>query len=152
MPSTRYIYLTILLSAFFNYRSQNPVIINLLNDVRIDSLKESLRQLTGLQPVFVNGVPDTIKTRHAGTVGNEIAFAYIKKRFQSFGLSVDSGLFSNAGKNIIGTKTGYRFPGRRFILGAHYDSFTPTLTLAPGADDNGSGTAALIEAARIFSN
>lgn len=136
----------------FRNNSQNPVIVNLLNDVRIDSMKSSVRKLTGLQPVFVNGVPDTIKTRHAGTTGNEIAFAFIKKKFQGFGLAVDSGLFSNAGKNIIGTKTGYRFPGRRFILGAHYDSFTPTISAAPGADDNASGTAALIEAARIFSN
>jgi len=54
--------------------------------------------------------------------------------------------------NLIATKTGIQYPDQHYIICAHYDAITYTtpMTLAPGADDNGSGTAAVIEAARIF--
>jgi len=54
--------------------------------------------------------------------------------------------------NVIATKTGTQFPDQYYIICAHYDAITYTtpMTLAPGADDNGSGTAAVIEAARVF--
>lgn len=46
---------------------------------------------------------------------------------------------------LINTRNGKR-PDRIFIVGAHYD-LTPG---APGANDNGSGTAAVIELARLL--
>jgi len=54
--------------------------------------------------------------------------------------------------NLIATKTGTQYPDQHYIVCAHYDAITYTtpMTFAPGADDNGSGTAAVIEAARIF--
>jgi photosystem II stability/assembly factor-like uncharacterized protein len=53
--------------------------------------------------------------------------------------------------NIIATKTGSAYPDQYFILCAHYDDM-PQGSLAPGADDNGSGTSAVIEAARVLKN
>ena len=58
--------------------------------------------------------------------------------------------FSTTGKNVYGVKTGTEFPNKKYIICAHFDDM-PSGTLAPGADDNASGTAAVIEAARIFS-
>lgn len=54
--------------------------------------------------------------------------------------------------NVIATITGSEQPDVWYIIGAHYDSISqrPTVS-APGAEDNGSGTAALLELARIFS-
>jgi len=37
------------------------------------------------------------------------------------------------------------------VVGAHYDSYSPNLGIAPGADDNASGVAAVIEIARVLS-
>ncbi len=53
--------------------------------------------------------------------------------------------------NVIATITGSEQPDVWYIIGAHYDSISqrPTVS-APGAEDNGSGTAALLELARIF--
>jgi hypothetical protein len=59
--------------------------------------------------------------------------------------------------NLIARRPG-RVPGSgRYILGAHYDSIArrtegwdPATDPAPGADDNASGTACVIEAARIL--
>lgn len=49
--------------------------------------------------------------------------------------------------NVIGYKFGTRFPNHRIVLGAHPDA----VANCPGADDDGSGTVALIEIARALS-
>ncbi len=51
--------------------------------------------------------------------------------------------------NVIATKTGTTYPDQFFIICAHYDDM-PVGSLAPGADDNASGTSAVIEAARVL--
>ena len=49
--------------------------------------------------------------------------------------------------SVINTSSNKQ-PGRIFIIGAHYDSARG----APGANDNGSGTAAVLELARMLKN
>lgn len=49
----------------------------------------------------------------------------------------------------MGVKKGTLHPKQYVLLGAHYDSY-PAGLLAPGADDNASGVAAVLEAARVF--
>ena len=62
-----------------------------------------------------------------------------------------TGAIQSAWKNIIATKTGALYPNQQVILCGHMDctSGSPQ-TLAPGADDNGSGTIGVIEAARLM--
>jgi Zn-dependent M28 family amino/carboxypeptidase len=72
----------------------------------------------------------------------------IEKELASYGLSVESDYFSYRGKtfrNIIGHQGAQR-AGSLIILGAHFDSVQGT----PGADDNASGVAVLLEAARLL--
>jgi len=53
--------------------------------------------------------------------------------------------------NIIATKTGTTYPDQYFIICAHYDAISDDARhYAPGADDNGSGTATVLEAARVL--
>ncbi len=55
--------------------------------------------------------------------------------------------------NVVAVKTGTLHPESFVILCAHYDSISETpYSLAPGADDNASGCAAVVEAARILKN
>ncbi len=49
--------------------------------------------------------------------------------------------------NVVGTKWGTTTPGQEYVIGAHYDSVSN-----PGADDNASGVALVLEAARVLSN
>jgi hypothetical protein len=73
----------------------------------------------------------------------------IQSRMQSYGLSVALESFTYSGNtyhNVVGTMTGSVYPNRIYIIGSHYDSVSN-----PGADDNASGTAAVLEAARIIS-
>jgi photosystem II stability/assembly factor-like uncharacterized protein len=55
------------------------------------------------------------------------------------------------GSNISFLHEGSESPGQRIILCAHYDSYTSTPDeCAPGADDNATGVAAVLEAARAL--
>ena len=133
--------------------AQNPIIQNILNDVRIDSLTKFVNELSGQKLGSINGVSDTIHSRHKDSPDNEKAFQYINQKFADFGLQVDTLQFSSTGKNIVAILPGTLYPGKKYIIGAHYDNMPPfpNFLSAPGADDNASGVAAVLEAARIFS-
>jgi len=80
---------------------------------------------------------------------NEAA-EYIMEELRSFGYVADLQAYSARGKifrNIIATKNGERNSDEIIILGAHYDTKGN-----PGADDNASAVAGLLETARAFSN
>ncbi|MFQ5412100.1 MAG: M28 family metallopeptidase, partial [Phycisphaerae bacterium] len=73
----------------------------------------------------------------------------IQSHFESYGLTVTMEPFtyaSNTYFNVVATKLGTVFPDQEYIIGAHFDSVGN-----PGADDNASGTALVLEAARILS-
>jgi len=60
--------------------------------------------------------------------------------------------------NVVATVPGTIRPDRVIVVGAHYDSFvffrpgSDPYVWAPGADDNGTGTAATLEMARIIAD
>lgn len=99
--------------------------------------------------------------RGAGTSQGYLAGDYIREQFASFGLRTferadyyhpfattwRDGVFRNVVGRIDGqSKDSY------IIIGAHYDHIgMEGGKMHPGADDNASGTAALIEIARAFS-
>jgi hypothetical protein len=77
----------------------------------------------------------------------EQAAQYIEKEFLKTGLDVKEDHFEWEGKsykNIVAEKRGIISPHRVLILGAHYD----TVPGSPGADDNASAVALLLEVAR----
>jgi hypothetical protein len=95
------------------------------------------------------------KTRYASTAQCEAAGDFILKRFQQVGLAAASDPFSfesfYQSKNIVAVIPGKVAPERMVLACAHYDSTSNNpLTSAPGADDNASGTAAILELARVL--
>lgn len=77
------------------------------------------------------------------------ARANILVTFESFGLPVVEEGFEYSGSpgyNVIATQVGTLYPDSYFLIGAHYDSAS-----TPGADDNGSGVAGVLEIARVLS-
>jgi len=81
-----------------------------------------------------------------GTLGNQEARLYLGERFQAMGLAVS---IQGTYKNVVAELAGSTTPGRIFIVSAHYD--TTASGTHPGGDDNASGTAAVVEAARVLS-
>ena len=93
----------------------------------------------------------------------DAALEYVRSRWQSYGLAVASDEFSYIGERFVNliarphTKyspslssqafgAGACPSGPRFIIGAHVD----TVPGSPGADDNASGVASLLEISRII--
>ena len=146
--------LQLLLISFFilqtNLFPQSPVVQQILNSVSQDSIIKFVSELSGAVPTIINGTSQTIVSRHKLQPGNALAETYIKQKLQNYGLTTTIQTFSTTGKNVYGVKTGTEFPNKKFIICAHFDDM-PSGTLAPGADDNGSGTACVIETARILS-
>jgi Zn-dependent M28 family amino/carboxypeptidase len=61
--------------------------------------------------------------------------------------------YPNASNNLIARLPGASRPEEVFIICAHYDSTSQNpYNWAPGADDNASGTAAVLTAARVLAN
>jgi hypothetical protein len=93
-------------------------------------------------------------TRNAYTQQSFQAQAWLADEFESLGLEVEIMDFSmpggNASDNVIATLTGTLYPEEYVVVGAHYDSYSNSGG-APGADDNASGTAGVLEIARIMS-
>ena len=74
---------------------------------------------------------------------------YIHASLHSLKYKVEPHLFNEGGheyQNIIATRHGVRHPGKRLLIVAHYD----TVEDSPGADDNASGVAVLLELARVL--
>jgi hypothetical protein len=129
--------------------SQNPTIQTIINQTNIDSLTRFVRELSGDIQTIIGGAPYTILSRHKNQPGNNMAANYIKQKLNSYGLATFDQNFSGTGRNVYGVQVGSTYPNKKYIICAHYDDM-PSGTTAPGADDNASGTAAVIEAARIF--
>ncbi len=102
------------------------------------------QRLRRILDVIVGERSPSSSVRHLAAVES-----FIEKELGSYGLSVESGYFSYRGKNfrnIVGRQSPQRGTSL-IILGAHFDSVQGT----PGADDNASGVAVLLEAARLLS-
>ncbi len=123
---------------------------NIVNQVNQDSLMKFVKQLSGVEAVTIGGQPYTIVSRHKNNPSNDMAGNFIQEFLQRYGMTTTQQSFSTTGKNIIGVKTGTEFPNQKYIICAHFDDM-PSGSTAPGADDNASGTAAVMEAARIMS-
>ncbi len=76
---------------------------------------------------------------------------YIHDEFEALGLSVQEQPVTYQGEtfpNVVGSLAGTVCPETSFIVGAHYD----TVGGSPGADDDASGVAGMLEAARVLSS
>ena len=118
----------------------------------IPTLRSSVDQLTSI------GSRYAVSDRHEFKIINPNAqvqkIEFIEAALQSYGYntsreyftaSQNSGLPGSSGINIIAEKKG--LSNKTIELGAHYDTAG-----SPGADDNISGTAGVLEVARILAN
>ncbi len=91
-------------------------------------------------------------TRHPQTApaALERAADYISESLQALGYEMTEHRFPEAGRefrNIIASHRGDSLPEERVIVLAHYDTVAGT----PGADDNASGVAVMLELAALLS-
>jgi Zn-dependent M28 family amino/carboxypeptidase len=105
------------------------------------------------------GGPDFLYTRTGnnrglGKVNHDPARDNIYDEFLSFGLTAELDAFNwynsgntwYTGTNVVGVLPGTKRSDELYVIGAHYDSVNN-----PGADDNASGVAGVLECARVLS-
>ncbi len=131
-------------------QAQNPTVQTIVDAVSIDSLIEYANEITGEVPVMINGNMETIVSRHKDNPGNALTLDYISEKLTSFGLTPTTMTFSGTGQNVYAVQPGMVYPDRSYVICGHFDA-VPGQGPAPAADDDGSGTVAVIEAARILS-
>lgn len=92
-------------------------------------------------------------SKYISKPGNDMAAQYIYDKFKEFGYEPEfqwftprSETYNGKTANVIATLKGSTNPELVYVVSSHYDSVED----GPGADDNSSGTAALLEAARIM--
>ncbi len=147
--STVFFVLVLSSGILFSQVGYSPRIDSLSNLVTLQTLSKLTRELSGDTATIIGGAPYTILSRHANSVHNPKAAQFILERFQSYGLTARYMNYRSTGTNVIATKIGTKFPNQKYIICGHYDNM-PTGPLAPGADDNASGTSAVMEAARLL--
>lgn len=145
-----YLFFFLIFVTKINLLPQQQLIQQIINEVNRDTLIENLSLLTGKKPFLMNGEEVIISSRHKNNPGNALAAEFIFSKLTNYGLETFYNKFSSTGENILGIQYGKKHPNIYVMICAHYDNM-PAGELAPGADDNGSGTIAVIEAARILS-
>ncbi|MCF8405531.1 MAG: M20/M25/M40 family metallo-hydrolase [Bacteroidales bacterium] len=92
---------------------------------------------------------ENLGIKEPGTASLNNTGNWIISLYESFGYSdIVTDTFNYAGNdvyNIIVTKTGTLFPDTYIIVDGHYDTYN-----GPGVNDNGTGTAIVLETARIL--
>ncbi|MEO0021466.1 MAG: M28 family peptidase [candidate division WOR-3 bacterium] len=116
----------------------DPLIEQIVASVSPDSVLSYVRRL------------QRYRTRYSTSDSCRAAAEWIRQKFLSFGC--DSVYFqyhtSGHAPNVIGVRFGTQGQRNPYaIICGHFDSYAATN--APGADDNASGTAAVLEAARV---
>ncbi|MFC1484662.1 M28 family peptidase [Candidatus Neomarinimicrobiota bacterium] len=126
---------------------------NMVAAVNLDTLQQFVRELSGEVPVALQDTVVTLVSRHKDYPGNALAADYLEQRLSGYGLPVTRQAFSETGENVYAIQEGAQGSAAAegaFIICAHYDSY-PDSSIAPGADDDASGVALVLEAARLLS-
>lgn len=146
-----------------NVPQTDASLLNLLNQVEPDRLFQHIDALAGMKTRHALSI-NTSPTEGIGAAKNYVLNQFYKIRDQSFQNSfsvvtqdfpVEWNGLSATDTNIIGILQGTEVGSGVIVLSAHYDSinynFDDPNGYAPGANDDASGVAALIEIARIMS-
>ena len=110
---------------------------HLLDQVTPEHLRQHIQALQGIRHPVV--APQAL----------EMVAAYIQSTLEKMNYAVGLHPFPFEDQiyhNILATSQGALYPSERILVTAHFDSEPDT----PGADDNASGVAAVLELARIF--
>ena len=103
---------------------------------------------------FIQHLQD-YQTRYSSTDNYDTACNWVEDKFTAYGLAAEQQTFPMSGydcQNVIAELPGTVDTTKIWIICGHLDSTSPSpSTNAPGADDNASGSVAVIEAARVLS-
>ena len=121
-----------------------------------DQIRQSVSRVSTTRVYDCHKAMADFGSKYMGQPGNLKAIDYLKSAYESFGYTPDVQWFTtvrgggaSAPKtaNVAATLQGSTNPDLIYVVSAHFDSITG----GTGADDNTSGTCALLETARVLS-
>ena len=132
----------------------DAAIDQMMNQVTQTKVNTYASNLSGENPVTIGGSSYTITTRNTAS-GTPIdkATQYVYEFMQGYGLAVSYHNWSDSGytgRNVVGELTGTTQPGEIVLITAHLDDM-PSGGIAPGADDNASGSVGVMVSAELLS-
>lgn len=135
----------------------NSSLLTPLNQIRVDNMRQHLDILSGQAQLQIGGMRGYIRGRNTHEADLRIAFDYLEEYYQDLNITTTRIPYVRAGRtyyNLVADIPGQVTPSRMMLLGAHLDSTAAmnadVETMAPGADDDGTGTVALMEIARVL--
>ena len=133
---------------------EHPEVRAMMDSVSMDSIKANIEHLCSyhnrrFDGRFIWEVQDWLISRY-GQFGVDTVMLHDFKVHKE-------GFPEETADNVLAVQWGTRYPEEFVICGAHYDSWNddgtdPDTIRSPGADDNASGVAGILETARILSN
>ncbi|MCU0405538.1 MAG: M20/M25/M40 family metallo-hydrolase [Ignavibacteriaceae bacterium] len=129
---------------FDGLQLSDSLITHITSSVDPDSVRYFIQSLQNFQTRFL-----LANTRDA-------VAGWLKNQFLQMGFAdvvIDSFQYQGTWqKNVVATLSGIYEPQVYNIVGGHHDSYSSgnPMVFAPGADDNASGTAAVLEIARVI--
>lgn len=132
----------------------DPAVAAMLTKLTESDLRSFVDRISGQTAVTVGGTPVTLATRHTLSARVRDAERYVYEYYAGLGLDVAYASWaygSYSGRNVVAEVRGSTNPEKVLLVGGHLDSQSQTpYTLAPGADDNATGTAATMLMARLL--
>ncbi len=130
--------------------THSPKIQGFCDMVSMDTIIANLRYIQERGPHY-SWKDSTVTDSAMNLALNEVRDWLIDKlEAYSYTVSTQDVIFYDTcdyGQNVITYKTGTKYPNTWIMIGGHYDS----VLKGPGVNDNGSGVAAILEIARIYS-
>ncbi len=135
--------------------SAQDYVNEIINRVNIDSLTKIVKVLSGEETFTYIGTDTLIYSRIFYHGDNKLTEHYIYNKLSEYDLEVNvqtSDILRDV-NNVLAVQRGNEYPEKSYMICGHYDAITyeQERDRVPGADDNASGTAAVMEAARILS-
>ena len=145
----------------------NQTIADLLNETAIEQYTDWIEKLSGEEPVLVRNGFAQILTRHTSAMFKgqpfPAGYEYVLETSQKYiplvsqieedPFQIYSSIYGwYTAKNLVITYPGFGPNANQVVVfSAHLDSTsTQSQTLAPGAEDNASGSASMLEAVRLL--
>ncbi len=140
-----------------NLPAQDPRIVAAHAGVTVAGVTEHLNILTGEVASVIRGKSVKIASRNTHNGDLELALAYVEDYYKALGIKVRRVAYQVRGKtlyNIEAEIPGTVDPKKVFIVSGHLDSTVGSPwqneKVAPGADDDASGTVGVMEVARAL--
>lgn len=136
----------------------NPMIAQLVSRLTPSAIRTWNLRLSGEQPVIIGGVSRYLKSRYSWSIGGRRAERYVFEQLRAMGYDPAYASYvtpyGETWRNVVVEIRGRLDPNRIVLIVGHLDSISQPVSgaaaNAPGADDNATGSAAMLAMAALL--